>query len=51
MKEQHASFLENNLLSQLRAAQAGQVIDAWVAGKSKIRIRVGELCVSAVGLI
>ncbi|KAI9631847.1 putative peroxisome biosynthesis protein PAS1 [Dioszegia hungarica] len=40
--EQHASFLENNLLSQLRAAQAGQVIDAWVAGKSKIRIRVDQ---------
>ncbi|OCF31275.1 hypothetical protein I316_07061 [Kwoniella heveanensis BCC8398] len=40
--EQHASFLENNLLSQLRAAQKGQEIDAWVAGKTKIRIRVDD---------
>ncbi|WRT67611.1 uncharacterized protein IL334_004583 [Kwoniella shivajii] len=40
--EQHASFLETHLLSQLRAAQKGQEIDVWVAGKTKIRIRVDE---------
>ncbi|OXH34334.1 peroxin-1 [Cryptococcus neoformans] len=40
--EQHASFLENNLLSQLRAAQKGQEIDVWVMGRTKIRIRVDE---------
>ncbi|WVF69277.1 hypothetical protein IAT40_004053 [Kwoniella sp. CBS 6097] len=40
--EQHASFLENNLLSQLRAAQKGQELDVWVAGKTKIRIRVDD---------
>ncbi|WVQ96774.1 hypothetical protein IAU59_003881 [Kwoniella sp. CBS 9459] len=40
--EQHASFLENHLLSQLRAAQKGQEIDVWVAGKTKIRIRVDD---------
>lgn len=40
--EQHASFLENNLLSQLRAAQKGQEINIWVLGRTKIRIRVGK---------
>ncbi|WWC70586.1 uncharacterized protein I206_104537 [Kwoniella pini CBS 10737] len=40
--EQHASFLETHLLSQLRAAQKGQEIDVWVMGKTKIRIRVDE---------
>jgi peroxin-1 len=40
--EQHASFLENNLLSQLRAAQKDQEINIWVLGRTKIRIRVGK---------
>jgi peroxin-1 len=40
--EQHASFLENNLLSQLRATQKGQEINIWVLGRTKIRIRVGK---------
>ncbi|WVR06200.1 hypothetical protein IAU60_003230 [Kwoniella sp. DSM 27419] len=40
--EQHASFLEDHLLSQMRAAQKGQEIDVWVAGKTKIRIRVDD---------
>ncbi|WVW84469.1 hypothetical protein I302_106503 [Kwoniella bestiolae CBS 10118] len=40
--EQHASFLEEHLLSQLRAAQKGQEIDVWVKGKTKIRTRVDE---------
>ncbi|WWD18315.1 hypothetical protein CI109_102765 [Kwoniella shandongensis] len=40
--EQHASFLENHLLSQLRAAQKGQELDVWVMGRTKIRIRVDE---------
>ncbi|OCF73124.1 peroxin-1 [Kwoniella mangroviensis CBS 8886] len=40
--EQHASFLEDHLLSQLRAAQKGQEIDVWVMGKTKIRIRVED---------
>ncbi|EIW73576.1 hypothetical protein TREMEDRAFT_67430 [Tremella mesenterica DSM 1558] len=38
--EQHTSFLENNLLSQLRAVQKNQVINAWVAGRTKIQLRV-----------
>lgn len=41
--EQNANYLENNLLSQLRAAQKGQEIDVWVMGRTKIRIRVGKL--------
>nr|ODO01145.1 peroxin-1 [Cryptococcus depauperatus CBS 7855] len=40
--EQHASFLENNLLSQLRAAQKGQEMHVWVMGTTKIRIRVDD---------
>ncbi|ODO01366.1 hypothetical protein I350_06185 [Cryptococcus amylolentus CBS 6273] len=40
--EQHASFLEDNLLSQLRAAVKGQEIDVWVMGRTKIRIRVDD---------
>ncbi|RXK38546.1 hypothetical protein M231_04178 [Tremella mesenterica] len=38
--EQHTSFLENNLLGQLRAVQTSQVINAWVAGRTKIQLRV-----------
>lgn len=41
LQEQNASFLEENLLSQLRAARKGQEIDVWVRGRTKIRIRVG----------
>ncbi|CAD6586363.1 MAG: Peroxisome biosynthesis protein pex1 [Tremellales sp. Tagirdzhanova-0007] len=40
--EQHASFLENHLLSQLRAAQQGQVLNVWVMGRTKLCIRVDE---------
>ncbi|KAK8858426.1 hypothetical protein IAR55_002653 [Kwoniella newhampshirensis] len=40
--EQHAAFLENHLLSQLRAAQKGQELDVWVMGRTKIRIRVDD---------
>ena len=51
-QEQHASFLENNLLSQLRGAQKGQVLDVWVMGRTKIRIRVGQFspCYSVIEL-
>ncbi|KAK4686120.1 peroxin-1, partial [Tremellales sp. Uapishka_1] len=38
--EQHADFLENNLLGQLRAAKKGQLLDVWVMGRTKIRIKV-----------
>ncbi|WWC88849.1 uncharacterized protein L201_003764 [Kwoniella dendrophila CBS 6074] len=40
--EQHAEFLENHLLSQLRAAQKGQEIDVWVMGKTKIKVKVDD---------
>lgn len=46
-QEQNASFLEENLLSQLRAAKKGQEIDVWVKGRTKIRIRVGESILAA----
>lgn len=38
--EQHAEYLENNLLGQMRAAQKGKEVGVWV-GKVKIRIRIG----------
>jgi peroxin-1 len=41
-QERHTDYLENNLLSQLRAASKGQVVNVWVMGKTKIRLRVGE---------
>jgi hypothetical protein len=40
-QEQHASFLEENLLMQLRAATKGRIYDIWVH-RTKIRIRVGQ---------
>ena len=43
LQEEQASFLEDNLLSQLRAARVGQELNVWVQGRTKIRIRVGEL--------
>lgn len=52
LQEQHASFLENNLLGQLRAAQKGQELNVWVKGKTKLRIRVGQYpsCLPSVRL-
>jgi peroxin-1 len=41
-QERHTDYLENNLLSQLRAASKGQVVNVWVMGKTKIRLRVGK---------
>lgn len=38
--EQHARWLEGNLLGQMRAAQGGREVGVWV-GKVKIRIRIG----------
>ncbi|KAF9510428.1 hypothetical protein BS47DRAFT_1347980 [Hydnum rufescens UP504] len=38
--ELHAQFVENNLLSQVRAACVGQEIDVWVLGRTRIRFRV-----------
>lgn len=40
--EQHVNFLEDHLLSQLRAAKKGMDVVVWVAGKSKIRLHVDE---------
>lgn len=47
VQELHADFLEQNLLSQVRAASANQQICAWVGpSKSLIRMQVGECRVS-----
>ncbi|ORX40268.1 P-loop containing nucleoside triphosphate hydrolase protein [Kockovaella imperatae] len=40
--EEHASFLENHLLGQLRAARPKQEVNVWVLGNTKIRIRIDE---------
>ena len=40
-KELHAAYVEQNLLSQVRVVHAGQEVDVWVLGKTRIRLRVG----------
>lgn len=45
--EQHAEWLEGNLLGQLRAAQGGREVRVWV-GKVGIRIRIGESFTSSI---
>ncbi|KAF8515366.1 AAA-domain-containing protein [Hysterangium stoloniferum] len=38
--ELHAGYVEDNLLSQVRAASMGQEIDVWVLGRTRVRFRV-----------
>lgn len=45
-QELHTGYLENNLLSQLRAASAGMDVVVWVHGKTKISLRIGTFRVS-----
>lgn len=46
MQELHTGYLENNLLSQLRAAAAGMDVSVWVHGKTKISLHIGT-CLSS----
>lgn len=48
-QESNADFLEQNLLSQVRAASPGQTVCVWV-GKSKslVKLRIGQLYMSSV---
>ncbi|KAF8070403.1 P-loop containing nucleoside triphosphate hydrolase protein [Lyophyllum atratum] len=41
--EIHASHVESTLLSQVRVAKAGQEIDVWVMGRTRVRLRVVSL--------
>lgn len=41
-QELHAEYVEDNLLSQVRAATVGQEVDVWVLGRTRVRFRVGE---------
>ncbi|KAL5524266.1 PEX1 [Sanghuangporus sanghuang] len=38
--ELHASYVEQNLLSQVRAASIGQEVDVWIFGRTRARLRV-----------
>ncbi|KAF8531614.1 P-loop containing nucleoside triphosphate hydrolase protein [Gautieria morchelliformis] len=38
--ELHAGYVEDNLLSQVRAASVGQEVDVWVLGRTRVRFRV-----------
>ncbi|KAI5123096.1 hypothetical protein M0805_001452 [Coniferiporia weirii] len=38
--ELHAAYVEQNLLSQVRAATVGQEVDVWVFGRTRARLRV-----------
>ncbi|KAJ9118613.1 hypothetical protein QFC22_003833 [Naganishia vaughanmartiniae] len=40
--ELHTNYLENNLLSQMRAATTGAVVNVWVLGKTKIKLKIDE---------
>jgi hypothetical protein len=42
LQELHTNYLENNLLSQMRAATAGTTVNVWVLGKTKIKLKIGE---------
>ncbi|TDL24398.1 hypothetical protein BD410DRAFT_119913 [Rickenella mellea] len=39
--ELHASYVEQNLLAQVRVACVGQEVDVWVLGRTRVRLRVG----------
>ncbi|KAG6813748.1 hypothetical protein H0H92_007700 [Tricholoma furcatifolium] len=41
--EIHASHVESTLLSQVRVAKAGQEIDVWVMGRTRVRLKVVSL--------
>lgn len=45
-QELHAGYVEDNLLSQVRAASVGQEVDVWVLGRTRVRFRVGEFRMS-----
>ncbi|EJC98437.1 AAA-domain-containing protein [Fomitiporia mediterranea MF3/22] len=38
--ELHAAYVEQNLLSQVRAASVGQEVDVWIFGRTRARLRV-----------
>lgn len=42
MQELHAGFVEDNLLSQIRAVYPGQIITVWILQRTVVRLRVGE---------
>ena len=42
-QESHASHVESTLISQVRVANIGQEIDVWVLGRTRVRLRVGEV--------
>ncbi|KII85002.1 hypothetical protein PLICRDRAFT_350537 [Plicaturopsis crispa FD-325 SS-3] len=41
--ETHAGHLEQALLSQVRVACAGQEVDVWVLGRTRVRLRIVSL--------
>lgn len=43
LQELHAGYVEDNLLTQVRAACVDQEIDVWVLGRTRIRFRVGKM--------
>ncbi|KAG6857738.1 hypothetical protein H0H87_004154 [Tephrocybe sp. NHM501043] len=47
--EIHASHVESTLLSQVRVAKAGQEIDVWVMGRTRVRLRVVSIDPSSKG--
>ena len=44
-QELHASYVEQNLLSQVRAASIGQEVDVWIFGRTRARLRVGMILI------
>ncbi|KAG6889103.1 hypothetical protein C0995_003672 [Termitomyces sp. Mi166 len=47
--EIHASHVESTLLSQVRVVKAGQEIDVWVMGRTRVRLTVVNLDPSSRG--
>lgn len=41
-QELHASYVEQNLLSQVRVAFVGQEVDVWVFGRTRARLLVSQ---------
>ncbi|KIY53996.1 AAA-domain-containing protein [Fistulina hepatica ATCC 64428] len=41
--ELHADHLESTFLSQVRVARAGQEIDVWVLGRTRVRLRIVDV--------
>lgn len=42
IQSMHADYLEQNLLLHVRVCSKGQVLEVWIKGKTRVKMRVGQ---------